>query len=149
MRGGLAAAAGLVFVGAHRSIPARAARIGFINGEGYPELVAAFESELSHLGYVEGRNITVERRISRTNTSDAVAQCAELAHMNLNLVLVTALPFAMLIRAANPNMPMVVMTAPGFVSNGFEAEYLINGSAAAVRALTRFKIGQQLGQVVE
>lgn len=119
MRGGLAAAAGLVFVGAHRSIPARAARIGFINGEGYPELVAAFESELSHLGYVEGRNITVERRISRTNTSDAVTQCAELAHMNLNLVLVTALPFAMLIRAANPNMPMVVMTAPGFVSNGF------------------------------
>jgi putative tryptophan/tyrosine transport system substrate-binding protein len=103
----------------HRPIPARAPRIGFIIGEGYPDLVAAFESELSRLGYADGRNIHVERRISRTNTSDAVGQCAELAHMNLDLVLATALPFAMLIRAANPHMPMVVMTGPGLVSNGF------------------------------
>jgi putative ABC transport system substrate-binding protein len=88
-------------------------------GEGYPQLQAAFDGELSRRGYFDGHNIRVERRISRTNTSDAVGQCAELAHMKLDLVLATALPFAMLIRAANPNMPMVVMTAPGLVSNGF------------------------------
>jgi putative ABC transport system substrate-binding protein len=44
---------------------------------------------------------------------------AELAQMDLSLIVVGALPFALEVRKNNPNMPMVITTCPGMVSNGF------------------------------
>lgn len=44
---------------------------------------------------------------------------AELAQMNLSLIVAAALPFALEVRKANPAMPMVIATCPGLVSNGF------------------------------
>jgi putative ABC transport system substrate-binding protein len=39
--------------------------------------------------------------------------------MDLDFVVVAALPHALLMRQANPKMPMVIITCPGMVSNGF------------------------------
>jgi putative ABC transport system substrate-binding protein len=44
---------------------------------------------------------------------------AELAHMDLQLIVAGALPFALEVRTANPAMPMVIATCPGMISNGF------------------------------
>ena len=44
---------------------------------------------------------------------------AELAHMDLELIVAGALPFALEVRTANPAMPMVIATCPGMISNGF------------------------------
>jgi putative ABC transport system substrate-binding protein len=44
---------------------------------------------------------------------------AELVRMDLDLVVVHSLPAALAARAANPAMPLVVVTTPGFVTNGF------------------------------
>jgi ABC-type uncharacterized transport system substrate-binding protein len=44
---------------------------------------------------------------------------AELAQMDLALIVAAALPFALAVRKANPSMPMVIATCPGMVSNGF------------------------------
>jgi ABC-type uncharacterized transport system substrate-binding protein len=93
-------------------------RIGFLPGS-EPRLIAAFNNELRRLGYVDGENIILETRISRPNTTDLADQAAELGHMNLELIAVAALPAALLVRKANPMMPMVVATCPGMVSNGF------------------------------
>ena len=95
-----------------------AARIGFLIGTGYPTMVAAFRDELRRLGHVEGGNLIIETRIS-TAPSDLPAQAAELATMDLALIVAAALPQALAVRAANPAMPMVVGTAAGLVSNGF------------------------------
>jgi len=104
---------------AHPSRPAPARRIGFLGGAGYPPLEAAFKDELRSLGYLEGDTIVIATRLSRPNTSDLPTQAAELAHMDLELIVAGALPFALEVRKANPAMPMVIATCPGMISNGF------------------------------
>jgi putative ABC transport system substrate-binding protein len=93
-------------------------RIGFLSGA-VPTLIKSFEEEMRRLGYVEGENLVIEKRVSRPNSSDLVAQAAELARMDLQLIVAAALPQALELRKNNPNMPMVIATCPGMVSNGF------------------------------
>ena len=69
----------------HQIQPSRVGRIGFLGG-GAPTLVEAFEQEMRRLRYVEGENIVIEKRVLRPNSSDLAAQAAELAHMNLDLI---------------------------------------------------------------
>lgn len=96
----------------------RVKRIGFLSGA-VPTLIKAFEEELRRLGHAEGKNLVIEKRISRPNTSDLVEQAAELARMDFDLIVAAALPQALEVRKANPDMPMVIATCPGMVSNGF------------------------------
>jgi len=98
--------------------PSRVRRIGFLSGA-VPTLIKALEEELRRLGYVEGENLFIEKRISRPNTSDTAAHAAELARMDLELIVAAALPQALEVRKANPAMPMVIATCPGMISNGF------------------------------
>jgi putative ABC transport system substrate-binding protein len=103
---------------AQQARPARVRRIGFLIGN-EPSLIAAFKNELGRLGYVDGENLIVETRVSRPNSSDLVAQVAELTHIDLDLIVAAALPQALQVRKADPAMPMVIATCPGMISNGF------------------------------
>jgi len=96
----------------------RVPRIGFMSGA-EPSLISSFEDEMLQLGYSPGRNIHIEMRLSRMNTNDMAAHAAELGAMDLDFVVVAALPQALVMRQANPKMPMVIITCPGMVSNGF------------------------------
>lgn len=96
----------------------RTKRIGFLIGDA-PTLIAAFEEELQRKGYLHGKNIVIEKRIIRPNTSDTNDHATELGKMDLDLVVAASLAQALPIRRANPNMPMVIGTCPGMVSNGF------------------------------
>ncbi len=97
----------------------RLGRIGFIIG-GVPELIVAFEDELLKLGYINGKNITVEKRVLRVNNAaDFPNYVLELTSMNLDLIVAASLPVALAVRRANPQMPMVIATCPGIVNNGF------------------------------
>ena len=96
----------------------RTKRIGFLIGDA-PTLISAFEGELQRLGYENGKNIIIEKRVSRSNTSDLSDHSAELAKLDLDLVLAASLPQALAMRRANPDMPMVIATCPGMISNGF------------------------------
>jgi putative ABC transport system substrate-binding protein len=98
----------------------QARRIGFLIGEA-PTMIAAFEDELKVLGYGDASRLVVEKRISRSNTSDTRVHAEELARMDLELVVAASLPQALAIRQVNPGMPMVIGTCPGMVSNGFAA----------------------------
>jgi putative tryptophan/tyrosine transport system substrate-binding protein len=112
-------AAALPLIGRSRDIAQRRVpRIGFMSGA-EPSLIASFEDEMGKLGYVPGKNIHVEMRVARINTNDTAAHAAELGAMELDLVVVAALPQALVMRQANPKMPMVIITCPGMVSNGF------------------------------
>lgn len=95
----------------------RVPRVGFITGD-FPTLVAAFTGEMRRLGYVNGRDVILEMR-SGPNMSNPAEQAAELARMELDLVVAGSLPLALLVREANARMPMVIATGPGMVSNGF------------------------------
>ena len=98
----------------------RLPRIGFMSGA-EPSLISSFEDELRRLGYSSGKNIQIEMRIARINTTDTTTHAAELGAMDLDFVVVAALPQALAMRQANPKMPMVIITCPGLVSNGFAA----------------------------
>jgi putative ABC transport system substrate-binding protein len=98
----------------------RVPRIGFMSGA-EPSLISSFEDEMRTLGYTPGTNIHVEKRIGRMNTNDSAVHAAELGAMDLDFVVVAALPQALVMRQANPKMPMVIITCPGMVSNGFAA----------------------------
>jgi putative tryptophan/tyrosine transport system substrate-binding protein len=99
----------------------RVPRIGFMAGA-EPSLIASFDEEMRKLGYVPGKNIQVEVRIAaRMNPSDTATHAAELGAMDLDFVVAAALPQALVMRQANPKMPMVIITCPGLVSNGFAA----------------------------
>src|SRR5437899_8872972 len=87
----------------------RVGHIGFLGGRS-PTLVEAFEQEMRRLRYVEGENIVIEKRILRPNSADLAAQAAELAHMNLDLIVAGALVHALEVRKNNPAMPMVIAT---------------------------------------
>ena len=102
---------------AHGQRESRNPRVGFIIGAGYQGLLDAFHGELSRLGYTPGQNIDLVERL--TLSDNAARNAAEIAIMDLDLVVASALPFALLIRAANPNMPMVIGTGAGLVCNGF------------------------------
>ena len=91
----------------------RIRRIGFQIGDA-PTLIKAFEEEIRRLGYVDGENLIIEKRVSNKH-EDLV----ELARMDLDLIVAAALPIALEVRKINPAMPMVIGTCPGMVSNGF------------------------------
>lgn len=113
------AAALAAFSAGHAAEGKRPPRIGFITGVGFPELETAFTDELRKLGVVEGRDVLIERRFTRPNTTDGQTMPAELAGLDLAFIVVSALPLALTVRAANPRMPMIIGTCPGMVSNGF------------------------------
>ena len=98
---------------------ARLPRIGYLSGLGYPELDAGFTDELRKQGLIEGRDLIIERRLARANSDDISMMGKELANSDLVLVVPTALPAALVVREANPRMPMVIGTCPGMVANGF------------------------------
>ena len=92
--------------------------IGLLVGEDPEGGVAAFKQTLSELGYAEGRNLAIETR--ETGSTHPVSEAArELARMDLALIVAHSLPGALAVREANPTMPMVIVTTPGFVTNGF------------------------------
>lgn len=78
----------------HGMAQQRVPRIGFMSGA-EPSLIASFDDEMRKLGYSPGRNIHVEMRIARWNTNDSAVHAAELGAMDLDFVVVAALPQAL------------------------------------------------------
>ena len=99
----------MLTAGADSKPPVRIPRIGFLVTSTLPELTKAFLEELRAQGYTDGENIIVER----TGTAkDVVATRPD-------FIVAGALPSALAVRAEDPNMPMVIGTCPGMISNGF------------------------------
>ena len=94
-------------------------RIGFLIRAGYPQLVDAFSGELARLGHIDGETIVIEKRFSQPDLSDLPAQAAELVRSDVALILAASLSQALAVRRAAPDMPMVIATCAGMVSNGF------------------------------
>jgi putative ABC transport system substrate-binding protein len=88
----------------------RVPHIGFLVG--YAPMTQAFLEELRAQGFVDGQNVLVEK-------GETGETARAFARMDLDFIVAGALPYALEVRQANPNMPMVIATCPGMVSNGF------------------------------
>jgi putative tryptophan/tyrosine transport system substrate-binding protein len=87
--------------------------IGFVNsgwsGKTYPPL-SAFLKGLGEVGFVEGRNVTIEYRWAEGHYERLPALIANLVQRNVNVIAATSTPAAVAAKAANTAIPIVFTT---------------------------------------
>src|SRR5713226_6995465 len=91
-------------------------RIGFLDSStasGMEVLVEAFRQELSKLGWIEGKNFTIEYRFAENKGSERQRElAADLVRLKVDLIVVTGTPQALAAKSATSTIP-IVMTSGG------------------------------------
>jgi putative ABC transport system substrate-binding protein len=96
-------------------------RIGFLDGStasGIAVLLDAFLQELSKLGWIEGKNFTIEYRFAENKGADRLKElAADLVRLKVDLIVVSGLPPALAAKSATTTIPIVMAGRRG--SRGF------------------------------
>jgi ABC-type uncharacterized transport system substrate-binding protein len=95
--------------------PGKVLRIGFLDAStasGMAVLVEAFRQELSKLGWIEGKNFTIEYRFAEQKLERLPELAADLVRLKVDLIVVTAEPPASAAKKATTTIP-IVMTNVG------------------------------------
>src|SRR5215475_12354945 len=90
--------------------PGKVARIGFLdNGtaSGIAVLLEVFRQELSKLGWIEGKNITIEYRFAEQKLERLPELAAELVRLKVDLIAVTGDPAGLAAKGATSTIPIV------------------------------------------
>jgi putative ABC transport system substrate-binding protein len=105
--------------------PGRIFRIGFLDpstASGSAVLVKAFLQELSKLGWLEGKNFTIEYRFAENKGPERSTElAADLVRLKVDLILVSGAGPASAAKSATTTIPIVMATAPDPVAAGFVA----------------------------
>jgi putative ABC transport system substrate-binding protein len=99
-------------------------RIGFLdssNASGSAVLVEAFRQELSKLGWIEGKNITIEYRFAEQKPERLPELAAELVRLNVNLIVVSETTVALAAKSATTSIPVVMTNVGDPVAAGLVA----------------------------
>ncbi len=95
------------------------ARIGFLSTRGGTTAHhEAFTLGLRDLGWVEGKNIAIERRYAHGNRDRLAKQAAELVRLNVNVIVCPAAGAQAAVKATR-TIPIVVAVAGDFVARGW------------------------------
>jgi len=90
-------------------------RIGFLDNStasGISVLLDAFRQELSKLGWIEGKNLTIEYRFGEQKPEHLPELAAELVRLKVDLIVVSGTPTALAAKKATTTIP-IVMANPG------------------------------------
>jgi len=99
-------------------------RIGFLDvstASGIAVNVDSFRRELSKLGWIEEKNITIEYRFAEGRNDSLPGLAAELVRLRVDLIVVTVVPAAIALQAATTTIPIVVTSAADPVAAGLIA----------------------------
>src|SRR5215813_9027177 len=99
-------------------------RIGFLDSStasGSAVLVDAFRQELSKLGWVEGKNLTIEYRFAEQKTERLPGLAAELVSLKVDLIVATDTPSALAAKSASTTIPIVMTNVGDPVAAGLVA----------------------------
>ena len=98
-------------------------RIGFLDRStgGSAVYVDAFRQELSKLGWIEGKNITIEYRFAEGKTDRLPELAAELVRLKVDLIVTTGRVPALAAKNATTTIPIVMMANPDPVGEGLVA----------------------------
>ena len=99
-------------------------RIGFLdnsNASGMAVLVKAFLHELSKLGWIEGKNFTVEYRFAEQKSERLPELAADLVRLKVDLIVATAGPAAAAAKKATTTIPIVMANSADPVGEGLIA----------------------------
>jgi putative ABC transport system substrate-binding protein len=99
-------------------------RIGFLDpstASGSAVLWEAFRQELSKLGWIEGKNITMEYRFAEQKNERLPELAAELVRLKVDLIVVRASAPALAAKSATTTIPIVMTTSADPVGAGLVA----------------------------
>src|SRR5215813_96280 len=103
--------------------PGKIFRIGFLDNStasGSAVLVKAFQEELSKLGWIEGKNITIEYRFAEQKLERLPELAAELVRLKVDLIVASGGPTPLEAKGATSTIPIVGFPDPvsaGLVAN--------------------------------
>jgi ABC-type uncharacterized transport system substrate-binding protein len=122
----LVAAAVLVFAGiATAQQPGKIFRIGYLGNStasGSASVVDAFRQELSKLGWIEGKNITIEYRFAENKGPERLTElAADLVGLKVDLIVASAPPSVSAAKNATSAIPIVITNTVDPVGAGFVA----------------------------
>ncbi len=125
-------------------------RIGYIQTAVLNEiehLTEAFEDGLRELGYVEGRNIVFERRFAMGKQELLPDLAAELARLNVDVIVTGANPVIAAVKRATATIPVVMAVSRDPVGSGFIASLARPGGN--ITGLTNDPTPEILGKNLE
>jgi putative ABC transport system substrate-binding protein len=96
-------------------------RIGFLDNStasGSAVLVEAFRQELRKLGWIEGKNITIEYRFAEGKNDRLPELATDLVRLKVDLIVATATPSALTVKNATNTIPVVMVSAGDPVAAG-------------------------------
>ena len=99
-------------------------RIGFLDpstASGSAVLLEAFRQELSKLGWIEGKNITIEYRFAEQKPERLPELAADLVRLKVDLIVVSGTPAALAAKKATTTIPIVMTNAGDPVGAGLVA----------------------------
>jgi len=102
----------------------KVARIGFLDqstASGMAGLLEAFRQELSKLGWIEGKNITLEYRFAEQKPERLTDLAAELVRLKVDLIVVTAASSVLAAKKATTTTPIVMTSSADPVALGLVA----------------------------
>ena len=94
--------------------PGKVFRIGFLDSStasGSAVLVEAFRQELSKLGWIEGKNITIEYRFAEEKPERLPELAAELVRLKVDLIVVAGDAPALAAKSATTTIPIVMASS--------------------------------------
>ena len=95
----------------HAQQPGKFFRIGYLDqstASGSAVLLDAFRQELSKLGWIEGKNITIEYRFAEQKPERVPELAADLVRLKVDLIVVSATPQALAAKKATTTIPIVM-----------------------------------------
>ena len=104
--------------------PRKIFRIGFLDAStasGMAVLLDAFRQELSELGWIEGKNLTIEYRFAEQKNERLPALAAELVRLKVDLLVVASTPPALEAKKATTTLPIVMAGSADPVGAGLIA----------------------------
>jgi putative ABC transport system substrate-binding protein len=99
-------------------------RIGFLDpstASGSAVLVDAFRQEMTKLGWIEGKNLTIEYRFAEQKIERAPELAADLVRLKVDLIVVTGTPVALAAKEATTTIPIVMVSGGDPVGAGLVA----------------------------
>jgi putative ABC transport system substrate-binding protein len=99
-------------------------RIGFLDNStasGSAVLVEAFRQELNKLGWIEGKNVTIEYRFAEQKSERLPELAADLVRLKVDLIVTVNTPSALASKKATTSIPIVMANAADPVGAGLVA----------------------------
>jgi putative ABC transport system substrate-binding protein len=99
-------------------------RIGYLdpsNASGMAVLVEAFRQELSKLGWIEGKNITIEYRFAEQKPERLPELAADLVRLKVDLIVASGGPTPLAAKGATSTIPIVMTSTTDPVGAGLVA----------------------------